>query len=69
MGDKPHARYILTEFGGIRYDYGLDKGEGQTTDVSLIGPDAYKQRWQDYQLETSTYHLHDHFSVTGSKKI
>lgn len=69
LGDKPHARYILTEFGGIRYDYGLDKGEGQTTDVSLIGPDAYKQRWQDYQLETSTYHLHDHFSVTGSKKI
>jgi hypothetical protein len=40
-GDKPHARYILTERGGIRYDYGLDEGEegDQTTDVSLISYD------------------------------
>jgi hypothetical protein len=34
-GDKPHARYVLTERGGIRYDYGIDEGAGQTTDVSV----------------------------------
>ncbi len=66
-GDKPHARYILTEFGGIRYDYGIDEGEGQTTDVSLLGHKAYEQRWRNYQEETAAYHRYDKFTVTGSK--
>lgn len=68
-GDKPHARYILTELGGIRYDYGLDEGEGQTTDVSLLASEVYKRRWQDYQKETAAYHLHDQFTITGSKIV
>jgi len=69
-GDKPHARYVLTELGGIRYDYGLDECEdvGQTTDVSLLSHSAYELRWRDYQKETAAYTLIDHFSVLGSKK-
>jgi len=67
-GDKPHARYVLTERGGIQYDYGLDEGDGQTTDVYLMSHNVYEQRWRDYQKETAAYHLHDHFCVTGSKK-
>jgi len=60
-GDKPHARYILTERGGIRYDYGIDewKGEGQTTDVSLLSEDLYRRRWADYQVGTAAYTLID----------
>jgi len=69
-GDRPHARYVLTEMGGIRYDYGLDECEdvGQTTDVSLLSHSAYELRWRDYQKETAAYTLIDHFSVLGSKK-
>jgi hypothetical protein len=68
-GDKPHARYVLTERGGIRYDYGLDEwvGEGQTTDVSLLSTSVYEQRWKDYQLDTSAYILVDEIKVHGGK--
>lgn len=72
-GDKPHPRYVLTERGGIRFEYGLDKwdGEGQTTDVSLLSHSLYEQRWRDYQRETAAYHLYDDqpVTVTGCKKI
>ena len=70
-GDKPHPRYVLTERGGIRFEYGLDEwdGEGQTTDVSLLSHSLYKQRWKDYQKETAAYHLYDNCTVTGSKEI
>lgn len=69
-GDKPHARYVLTELGGIRYDYGLDEweGDGQTTDVSLLSHSVYEQRWCDYQKETAAYTLIDHLSVLGGMK-
>lgn len=69
-GDKPHARYVLTEWGGIRYDYGLDEweGVGQTTDVSLLTHPVYEQRWREYQKETAIYKLINNLSVTGGKK-
>jgi len=56
-GDKPHARYVLSELGGIRYDYGLDEWKGETTDVSLLSTSLYEQRWRDYQKETSAFEL------------
>lgn len=69
-GDIPHARYVLTEIGGIDYNYGLDEWEsdGQTTNVSLLGPSVYEQRWKEHQKGTAAYHLVDNFPVTGSKK-
>jgi len=70
-GDKPHARYVLTERGGIRYDYGLDEweGEGQTTDVALLSTSLYEQRWQDYQIETAAFDLVDKIKVFGGRKL
>jgi hypothetical protein len=37
-GKKFHPRFILTERGGLHYDYGLDAGEGpaDTTIVTLM---------------------------------
>lgn len=69
-GVKPHARYVLTELGGVRYDYGLDewKGDGQTTDVSLMAHSVYERRWCDYQEKTAAYTLIDHFSVPVDEK-
>jgi hypothetical protein len=66
-GDKPHARYILTERGGLRFDYGLDEweGEGQTTDVSILGHTVYEKRWRDYQKETAAFRLIDTIFVNG----
>ena len=70
-GDKLHPRYVLTEIGGIRYDYGLDEwdgvGEGKTTDVSVLDPDVYKQRWNDYQNDTTTFECVDEMVIEGKK--
>ena len=68
-GDKLHPRYILTEIGGIRYDYGLDEweGEGQTTDVSLLSANVYKQRWNDYQNDTKTFDCVDEVVIEGNR--
>lgn len=70
MGDKMHPRYVLTEIGGIRYDYGLDEwdgvGEGKTIDVILIDPRVYEQRWNDYQRETTTFDFVDEVIIDGN---
>jgi hypothetical protein len=56
IGDKLHPRYILTEFGGIRFEVGLDEGrKGETTDVSLLDHSHYEDRWRDYQKETAAF--------------
>lgn len=69
-GDKPHPRYILSERGGIRFDYGLDEweGEGQTTDVSLLDHTLYEKRWNDYQKGTAAFDLVDEILIKGVKK-
>ena len=51
-GDRLHARYVLTELGGIRFDYGTDTykdSQEETTDVSLVDPGVRDSRWN--QLE------------------
>ena len=68
-GDKLHARYVLTELGGIRYDYGLDEweGDGQTTDVAFVDHLTWERRWQEYQKETAAFDLVDEILVRGKK--
>jgi hypothetical protein len=55
MGDRLHPRYVLTEFGGLRIDYGLDEAKdvkhgktGQTTDVQLLADSLYLERWKQF---------------------
>jgi hypothetical protein len=65
-GEKMHARYFLTERGGIRFDFGLDAGApGETTDVGLMSEELYAERWANYQNETAAYKKVDEFVVTG----
>jgi hypothetical protein len=67
-GEKLHARYFLTERGGIRFDVGLDAGEpGETTDVSLLSDDLYRARWADFQEATAAFDKVDEFTVTGTR--
>ncbi len=39
-GGKPHARFLLTEVGGIYFDHGLDEGTGQTL-VTLLEDEVW----------------------------
>lgn len=69
-GEDMHARYILTERGGIRVDWGLDKGsKGQTTDVSLLDARLWKKRWDSYQESSNVFELIDSICITGRCRI
>jgi len=51
-GKKLHPRFILTEYGGVQVDYGLDEGDsgGDTTIVSLMDHDLWQVVRGDYGL-------------------
>lgn len=63
-GERMHPRYILTERGGFRIDYGLDEGApGVSTDISILDPMVHLQRWRDFQKETAAFELVDEILV------
>lgn len=67
-GDEIHARYILTERGGIKYDYGLDEGwKGETTDVDLLDRMLYEKRWKDFQEDTSAFKPVSKMEIEGTR--
>jgi len=45
---KPHARFLLTERGGLHYDYGLDEGEGETL-VTLLDENIWEELFLIYK--------------------
>ncbi len=68
--DGLHPRYVLTNRGGIRVDWGLDEGrEGETTDVSLLAHSLYLRRWQDYKGPTSSFNHVDVITVHGTASV
>jgi len=40
-GGKPHARFLLTDAGGLYYDHGIDEGEGETL-VALLEDNVWE---------------------------
>lgn len=64
-GENQHPRYILTNRGGLRYDYGLDEGNG-TTDWSRLSEDLWRQRLQQYRPDAGVFELVDAWQVTGT---
>ena len=53
-----HNRFILTEYGGLKFDIGLDdhNGSARTHDIiDLLEPDPYAQTWQEYQRDSSHF--------------
>jgi hypothetical protein len=44
---KLHARFLLTERGGLNFETGLDEGKGQTL-VSRLGEDAWEKEWASW---------------------
>ena len=49
-GKKLHPRFVLTELGGLQYDFGLDAGDGpgDTTIVHLLEEDIWRAIGADY---------------------
>ena len=39
-GGKPHARFLLTDSGGIYFDHGIDEGDGETL-VTLLEDEVW----------------------------
>lgn len=67
-GERLHARYIMTEIGGVRVDKGLDVGKaGETTDVGLLDPHLLSQRWRELQHETAARKPLDECTVIGTE--
>lgn len=67
-GEDFHARYVLTDLGGLRFERGLDSGEaGQTTDVSLLDEAVYVRRYEGFQVATAAFDFEDDHTVTGTR--
>ena len=58
-GKKLHPRFILTELGGIQYDYGLDQGDspGDTTIVTLMDQDLWQTVRADYTNPSPSFDI------------
>lgn len=54
-----HPRYILTEFAGLGFENGLDESAATETltDVTRMGGESLKTRWDEFQETTSTRRL------------
>ena len=69
-GEKLHARYVLTEYGGISIEVGLDEGnDGETTDIKILSDEIYKKRWTSFQKNSDTYEYVDEFPLKGILKL
>jgi hypothetical protein len=65
--DKMHPRYIMTDLGGLSFDYGLDEGnDGETTDVHILAKkgEICKRRLLEFCATSTTYEYGDGFEYT-----
>jgi hypothetical protein len=58
-GEKLHPRFLLTELGGLKFDYGLDEGEGpsDTTWVMLMDQGMWETVRRDYSRPSPSFEL------------
>jgi hypothetical protein len=68
-GAALHPRFLLTEFGGMQYDYGLDEGDpGETTTVMLLPDNLWQECRRDYSRSGTAFSIDpekDIFVVKG----
>lgn len=65
-GEKLHARYILTDIGGVGIEQGLDEGRpGETTDIRLLDEGLSRMRWNQYEDGSQAFNQFDKFKVRG----
>ncbi len=65
-GRNLHPRFILTDFGGVNIEWGLDNGQpGDKTLITLLDRETYKMHWNLHHKETSTYVFCDEIIIKG----
>ena len=66
-GENLHPRYILTNRGGVRIDYGLDEGDqGETTDWNLMTDEHREERFRQFDRNSPCFQLVDEWQVTAA---
>jgi len=66
-GEGMHARYILTNKGGVKVDWGLDisRKAGQKTIISLLDESLWEKLMVTYQYPSSEFELVDKTEIKG----
>lgn len=70
-GGKPHARFLLTEIGGIYFDHGIDEGDGETL-VTLLEDTVWEPLFALYDSRAlpSSFDVALHvIHVKGKKRL
>ena len=49
-GGKPHARFLLTDSGGIYFDHGIDEGDGETL-VTLLEDEVWDPLFKTFHAD------------------
>lgn len=62
-GENLHPRYLLTNRGGIGFDYGLDEGDG-TTDWRRLSDELWKHRREQFEPDSGHFQLADAWRMT-----
>lgn len=65
-GRRFHARYLLTNIGGLRFEYGMDEAydikhgrTGQETDVTILDNDLYIKLWERFKNPSNDFEKSD----------
>jgi hypothetical protein len=58
-GERLHPRFVLTERGGLQFDFGLDKGDGpgDTTIVTLMDEGLWQAVRADYSVPSPSFSI------------
>ena len=64
-GARMHARFLLTERGGIQVDYGFDVRAGGTTHVTLLEERFFDEVWRAFTRATARYGFVDEIVLHG----
>ena len=64
---RMHPRFVLTERGGIQFDYGLDEGygPGDATHVVLLEHEVFLRRQREYGQESRSFGEPETITVEG----
>lgn len=69
-GERLHPRFVLTERGGMHFDYGLDEGHSsnETTLVSLLEHSVFTELRQDYHPNAGKFGKPEVIQMAGRRK-
>lgn len=68
-GERLHARYFLTNVGGVRIDCGFGQRPSTTTDIELLGLATYRKRWEEYCEPTMIFNQIDKLEIGQKKRL